>query len=93
MPIFGFNDPVEKQAFDKLNRRLALASHSGELRLYTVDNCKHSSFFGFFDFTTFIFSRPTQTSLGRGDRSGDTQRTILFRWSKSEPDHPRTREL
>uniref|UniRef100_A0A8H8CE81 Uncharacterized protein n=1 Tax=Psilocybe cubensis TaxID=181762 RepID=A0A8H8CE81_PSICU len=37
-PVFAFNDSVEKMAFDKLNNRLAVTSHSGEIKVFAVNN-------------------------------------------------------
>lgn len=39
MPTFSFNDSVEAQSFDPLNYRLAIASHSGQIQMFTVDTC------------------------------------------------------
>ncbi|KAG6915608.1 hypothetical protein DXG01_010723 [Tephrocybe rancida] len=36
--IFRLNDSVEAQVFDPLNRRLAVASHSGEIKLFDVED-------------------------------------------------------
>lgn len=38
---FEFNDAVEVQTFDPINCRLALASHSGQIKMFDVDgSCK-----------------------------------------------------
>lgn len=36
---FLFNDAVEAQAYDQMNLRLAVASHSGKIKLYSVERC------------------------------------------------------
>lgn len=36
MSIFNMDDAVESMAYDGLNHRLAAASHSGNLKVYTV---------------------------------------------------------
>jgi hypothetical protein len=36
---FDFNDAMEAQAYDPLNRRLAVASHSGQMKLFNVEQC------------------------------------------------------
>jgi hypothetical protein len=36
--VFNFNDSVEAQSFDPLNRRLVVASHSGVLKMFGVEN-------------------------------------------------------
>src|SRR5438105_4452521 len=41
-PVFAFNDAVEALAYDQLNSRLALTSHSGHVKLFTIDKCKTS---------------------------------------------------
>jgi hypothetical protein len=38
-PVFTFNDAVEALAYDRLNSRLALTSHSGHVKLFTIDKC------------------------------------------------------
>ncbi|KAF8874087.1 WD40-repeat-containing domain protein [Infundibulicybe gibba] len=35
---FDFNDAVETQAYDTLNHRLAVASHSGLIKMFSVEN-------------------------------------------------------
>lgn len=37
---FNVNDPVEAQAYDNINSRLALASHSGTLRVFKLCRSK-----------------------------------------------------
>ena len=39
-PVFTFNDAVEALAYDQLNSRLAITSHSGHVKLFDVDKCK-----------------------------------------------------
>jgi hypothetical protein len=39
-PVFTFNDAVEALAYDRLNSRLAITSHSGHVKLFEVDKCK-----------------------------------------------------
>ncbi|KAF8963378.1 WD40-repeat-containing domain protein [Flammula alnicola] len=37
LSIFGFNDSIEAQAYDRVNSRLVLGSHSGEIKVFNVD--------------------------------------------------------
>lgn len=36
-PIFNFNDAVEAQAYDRIHSRLAVSSHSGLVKMFTVE--------------------------------------------------------
>jgi len=38
--VFTFNDAVEALAYDRLNSRLAITSHTGHVKLFDVDKCK-----------------------------------------------------
>lgn len=40
---FTHNDAVEAQAYDSLNRRLAVASHSGQIQMFNVDKASEMS--------------------------------------------------
>jgi hypothetical protein len=55
---FAFNDAIDAQAYDPLNQRLVVASHSGEVKMFTVQNCGERSARFFFPplFTSAIFS-------------------------------------
>ena len=37
---FEFNDAVEAMAYDRINSKLAVTSHSGDVAIYSVDKCK-----------------------------------------------------
>lgn len=37
---FEFNDAVEAMAYDRINSKLALTSHSGDVAIYSVDKRK-----------------------------------------------------
>ncbi|KAK0442622.1 WD40-repeat-containing domain protein [Armillaria borealis] len=39
--VFDFNDSVEVQALDSLNQRLAVASHSGRVKMFKIDRQKN----------------------------------------------------
>ena len=39
-PVFTFNNAIEALAYDRLNSRLAITSHSGQVKLFNVDKCK-----------------------------------------------------
>lgn len=43
LQAFEFNDSVAVQSFDATNQRLAIASHSGTLKLFSVDAGGESS--------------------------------------------------
>lgn len=38
--VFKFNDPVQYQAYDKINSRLALFSFNGELKMFSLEKRK-----------------------------------------------------
>ena len=37
---FEFNDAVEAMAYDRINSKLAITSHSGDVAVYSVDKRK-----------------------------------------------------
>ncbi|KAF8867894.1 WD40-repeat-containing domain protein [Infundibulicybe gibba] len=39
LSVFEFNDAVEAQAYDPLNQRLVVTSHSGKIKMYLVEKC------------------------------------------------------
>lgn len=39
LAAFDFNDAVEAQAYDPINGRLAVASHSGRIKMFNIDKC------------------------------------------------------
>ena len=40
---FEFNDAVEAMAYDRINSKLAVTSHSGEVAVYSVDKRKRNT--------------------------------------------------
>lgn len=40
---FEFNDAVEAMAYDRINSKLAVTSHSGEVAVYSVDKRKQNT--------------------------------------------------
>jgi len=48
-PVFTFNDAVEALAYDRLNSRLAITSHSGQVKLFGVDKCKRLLYYADID--------------------------------------------
>ena len=41
---FEFNDAVEAMAYDHINSKLAVTSHSGDVAIYSVDKCNYFTF-------------------------------------------------
>lgn len=62
---FNVNDPVEAQAYDNINVKLALASHSGVIKVFKLHRSRISYSSMFFSCTSdWCLSRKPDSSLG-----------------------------